>query len=97
MSMIEHRYMSRISDIVRRKEFSDNVSYGKDNDTEPSRTKTNHCLESASAWRAERSTGSSRAQLYCQARLSSQSELSRARSGSYDARQSREKEPAAHQ
>ena len=46
-------YMLRISDIVRGKEFSDNVMYEQNSDTEPSRTETNQGAESTPARRTE--------------------------------------------
>jgi len=70
----------RISDIVRGKEFSDTVSYGKDNDTEPTRTTTNTGIESASAWRPKHSSGCRAVELHAKAGVSAQSELSRERS-----------------
>ena len=76
------------------KEFSDNVSYGKDNDTEPTRTTTNTGIESASAWRPKHNSGCGAVEMHAKAGVSAQSELSRERSGSCDPWQSRKKESA---
>src|SRR5579864_3987179 len=87
----------RISDIVRGKEFSDNVMYEQNSDTEPSRTETNQGAESAPAGRAEHCASRQSARLYPTTRVPHQSEVSSTRSGSDDAWQPREKECAAHQ
>ncbi len=89
--------MLRISDIVRGKEFSDNVMYEQNSDTEPPRTETNQRAESAPPRRTEHCSSRQSARLYPTTRLPDQSELSRKRSGSDDAWQPREKESAAHQ